>query len=170
MTDLPPLAFVTAGKRGATDSFLYDIAETLAAQGLRLAGAIQSNPERAGRGPCDMELRVLPDGPLIRISQSLGPGSSGCRLDAGALEAAVAEVQARMAGADLLLINKFGKQEAAGRGMVPLISRALEDGIPVLVGLNALNAPAFAEFAGDMAQELPAERDAVLHWAAGARG
>ena len=109
-------------------------------------------------------MRVLPDGPLHVINQNLGPGSRGCRLDAGALEQAVSEVSARFAGADVLIINKFGKQEAAGRGFCSLIVEALDRDIPVVVGVNGLNLPAFLAFAGDLAEKLVPEESGIIQW------
>ena len=107
---------------------------------------------------------MLPNGPVLRISQDLGALAEGCRLDADALETAVAEVQRRLPGAQALIVNKFGKQEQTGRGFVPLIAEALEAGIPVLVGVNAMNLPGFLDFAGDMGVALPADAEQAAHW------
>ena len=53
----------------------------------------------------------------LRISQDRGKWARGCRLDAGSLELAVAQVASALdVGADLMIINKFGKHEAEGRG------------------------------------------------------
>ena len=155
------LATITLPGRGETDRLLASVAARLQGQGVALAGAVQFNLDCGDE--CEMEVQVLPDGPGIGISQSLGPGSQGCRLDAGALEAAVAEVAARMAGARLLIVNKFGKHEAEGRGFRALIGSALEGGMPVLIGVNAMNMQAFQAFAGEMAEPLvPAELETWL--------
>ena len=155
------LATMTLPGRGETDRLLASVAARLQGQGVALAGAVQFNFDCGDE--CEMEVQVLPDGPVIGISQSLGPGSQGCRLDAGALETAVAEVAARMAGARLLIVNKFGKHEAEGRGFRALIAEALAAGVPVLLGVNAMNMQAFQEFAGDLAEPvLPDTLDAWL--------
>lgn len=146
------LATLTLPGRGETDRLLAGLAARLLAQGVPLAGAVQFNVE-CGED-CEMEVQVLPDGPILGISQKLGPGSEGCRLDAGALEQAVAEVAARMAGARLLIVNKFGKHEAEGRGFRSLIAEALASGLPVLLGVNQMNMHSFQAFAGDMAEPL----------------
>ena len=88
-------------------------------------------------------------------------------IDAGALEGIVAMVARGMdmERPDLLIVNRFGKLEAAGRGFCPLIVQALEDGVPVVVGVNALNRPSFDAFAGCLAQELPDGIAEVLDWA-----
>jgi hypothetical protein len=159
------LAFVSVSGRGATDAVLEAVVALLGAEGTALAGTVQTDSRREGRSKCDMDLRVLPDGPVLRISQDLGEMARGCRLDGGALEVAAAEVARRLEGAALLVVNKFGKQETLGRGMVPVIVEAIGRDIPVLVGVNGLNRPAFLEFAGGLAEALPAEPEAIAAWA-----
>lgn len=162
------LAYTIAPGRGDIDLILAGLAGDLMARGLRLCGTVQINTERADTGPCDMDVRVLPDGPVLRISQDLGPSARGCRLDPEALETAVALVAARLgAGADLLIINKFGKHEAEGRGFRDVMAEAIALDVPVLVGLNGLNRDAFEEFAGGLATHLPSDRDALASWVEG---
>jgi len=134
------LACTMAPGRGDTDLILARLATDLATRGLRLCGTVQINTNRTGANPCDMDVRVLSDGPVLRISQDLGPSARGCRLDPEALEAAVGLVAASLAtGADLLIVNKFGKHEAEGHGFRHVIAEALAMEVPVLVGLNGLN-------------------------------
>ena len=159
------IAYTMAPGRGDTDLLLHDFAHALLARGLRPCGTVQINTERADAGPCDMDVLVLPDGPVVRISQDLGPGSRGCRLDPAALEEAAGAVSARLARqCDCLIVNKFGKHEADGRGFRPVIAEALDLGIPVLVGLNPLNKGAFLEFTGAIAQEISPDRTALSNW------
>ena len=126
---------------------------------------VQTNTECADSSKCDMDLRVLPAGETIRISQSLGSQSRGCRLDPAALEQAVAYVTASLdASPDLLIVNKFGKHEADGRGFRPVIAEALARDIPVLVGVNGLNEEKFLDFTEGAAQQVPADIEAVERW------
>jgi len=164
------LAYTMTHGRGALDPLLHDLARAAMADGLRLAGVVQVNSDSPGCARCDMDAIVLPDGPVIRISQSLGAGSRGCRLDPAGLEAAVGAAQARLAhGVDLLIVNKFGKQEAAGRGFRPAIAAALEAGADVLVGVNALNLAALQDFAGGSAERLDPDPAALCAWARAGR-
>lgn len=159
------IAYVMAEQAGAVDEALAAFAGRLASLGVRTCGAVQINSDAANGGRCDMDVKILPDGPTVRISQSLGRHSRGCRLDPAALEEAVALTTARLErGADVLIVNKFGKHEADGRGFRDLIAEALSRGIPVVVGLNALNKEAFVEFAGDMAKPVPTDCEALLGW------
>ncbi len=159
------IAYTMAAGRGDTDLLLAGVAETLLARGRTPCGTVQINTGRKGDHRCDMDVRVLPAGPVIRISQALGRASRGCRLDPAALEAAVAQVQADLAtGADLLVVNKFGKHEAEGRGFRPVIADALALGLPVLVGVNRLNRQAFLDFTDGLAVPLAPVQDTILTW------
>ena len=159
------IAYTMAPGRGDTDLLLFRFTRSLIARGVRPIGTVQINSERKDAGPCDMDVQVLPDGAVIRISQSLGPAARGCRLDPNALETAVGLVEAELArGADCLIVNKFGKHEAEGRGFRQVIAAALERDIPVLVGVNDLNLKAFLEFSGDLAAELNPQLSCLQGW------
>lgn len=165
------LAFTIAPGRGETNVLLANVAECLIQRGIRVAGTVQIDTERGDDRKCDMDVKVLPDGPLIRISEDRGVGARGCRLDTDALEGAVSDTEAALAkGADLLLVNKFGKHEAEGRGFRAAIAMALEMDIPVLVGVNKLNRAAFVAFCGTGAEELPAELASISSWLDAALG
>jgi uncharacterized protein DUF2478 len=161
------LACISAKGRGETDRLLSEAATWLVQNGCTVSGVVKvPGGEEQGDHHCDMDLRVLPDGPEIRITQSLGEGAQGCRLDPAGIAAAVASVEAAgTKGADLLIINKFGPQEAEGRGFCGAIAAALGDGVPVLVGVGQGSRDAFDAFAGGMAKTLPAEPDAIRAWA-----
>ncbi|MEI4487649.1 DUF2478 domain-containing protein [Frigidibacter sp. MR17.14] len=158
------LGVIRTGGEGVADAALVRLAEALAAEGRQVIGAVQSRP--GGSCADEMALRLLPEGRQICISQDLGPAAEGCRLDAHALEQAVAGIEAAFAegGADLVIVNRFGKLEAEGRGFAGLIARALEVGVPVICGLAPKLEPAFAAYAGDLAQDLPADATALGDW------
>lgn len=136
---------------GEADRILARLARDLSAGGLRVAGAVQVNTDLGAGRDCDMDVLVIgeEDRP-VRISQSLGAGSAGCRLDPGALETAAARVAARLAGAELLIVPKFGRQEAMGRGFRAVIGQAVAGGVPVLLHVPAEHRPAFEAFCGGM--------------------
>lgn len=159
------LAYVMTETRGTTDRLLTLFSRQLIGRGSRLIGVAQTNSECADSTLCDMDVQVLPDGPMIRISQSLGNGAKGCRLDPSALETAVALVSAGLdSNPQLLVVNKFGKHEAEGRGFRAVIGEALSRGIPVLAGVNTLNHGAFIAFTQGIGQRLPAEPRALDSW------
>ncbi|WP_371687434.1 DUF2478 domain-containing protein [Thalassococcus sp. S3] len=159
------MAYTMAPGRGDTDLLLFQLAKALLARGVKVTGTVQINTERPCNGPCDMDVNVLPDGPVIRISQTLGVEARGCRLNPSALEEAVGLVSQRVSQeTGCLIVNKFGKHEAEGRGFRTVMAEALALDVPVLVGLNALNKDAFLEFSGDFAVELPPDVAALESW------
>jgi hypothetical protein len=115
-------------------------------RGVRLCGTVATLDEDPDAHPCDRHVRILPDGPATRIRQALGSGSRGCRLDPASIESLAIDVERRLAGSDILVVNKFGKQESLGRGLCSAIVRAADLRIPVLVGVNALNLSALLDF------------------------
>ncbi len=166
------IAVVTSAVAGQIDEVISKTAARLEAEGLRLNGAVKIlENEIPGGHLCDMDLRVLPDGPEVRITQTLGEGATGCRLDpAGIAEAVAATEKQAVDQADIFLLNKFGPQEAEGRGFCDAIAAALEHGTPVLVGVGRGNRAAFDAFVDGLAVELPPEPDALYDWCKGAMG
>lgn len=159
------IAYTMEPSRGGTDLLLAAVATELAASGFSVCGTVQINSDRDDCTGCNMDVRVLPDGPTIRISQSLGKESKGCRLDPSALELAVGHTKESLAnGADVLIINKFGKHEAQGRGFREVIAEALSQDIPVIVGLNQLNEQAFKDFTSEVAVSLPPNIESAMSW------
>ena len=159
------LAYVIAPGRGTTNLLLAGVAQALTSKGVKLCGTVQLDTERAEEHHCDMDVLVLPDGPKIRISQYLGANARGCKLNPEALETAVGQTEERLRdGADLLIVNKFGKQEAEGRGFREAVGQALAQDIPAIIGLSEGSRDAFMAFVGE-AEEITPEHDAVLDWA-----
>jgi len=151
--------------RAANDLFVR-VAERAKSAGLRLAGALQQDEPRPGRRRCDMFLRDLASGRLIRISEDRGDLAQGCRLDPGALTEAAELIERaiRSASPDLVILNKFAKAEAEeGSGVRDAIAAALEADIPVLIGVAAAYAPALRDFAGDLCA-IVADEAAVRRW------
>jgi nucleoside-triphosphatase THEP1 len=149
----------------AVDAMLSDISTRLRAEGYALAGAVQFNKEGPG-GRCDnMLIEDLSTGRLMDISNPVRPERGGCRLNSMALEDAAGIIAAGLEGnIDLVVINRFGKQEAAGDGLRAAIEDAVAREIPLLTAVNATNRPAWDAFAADMSQALPPDLTAIEHW------
>ncbi|MQY43661.1 DUF2478 domain-containing protein [Epibacterium sp. SM1969] len=161
------LAYIKNPERGATDRTLTALAARLQEMGIITAGIVQINVEICDSELCDMDVRVLPGGETIRISQSLGPNSTGCRLNPEALEKAVGLVLDSMQQEpkpQVLLVNKFGKHEADGRGMRVVIAEALEQGLPVVLGVNGANVDAFQAFTGGLGEAASCDVEELASW------
>lgn len=156
-----PLAFFRYDVAPDGRDGLARIAQALRSRGARLAGVVQHDSPRADRPRCDMRLEDLATGRTLAISADRGAHARGCRLDHAALATAEAWIaQALHDGADALIVNKFGKEEAAGKGLFPTIAEAAINGIPALLGLSALNRDAALRATGDGLREFVAEAGA----------
>lgn len=159
------LGFIISDQPGETDLLLRQVAAELLVDGIALTGVTQVTDRTAQDAREKMVLHVLPDGPELAISQDLGRLAEGCSLDPEGLEQAVGLVASALETAPaLVLLNKFGKQESEGHGFRAVIGEALMQDIPVLIGVGRAKLPAFTDFAGEFAQELPRELPALLHW------
>ncbi|OWY01451.1 MULTISPECIES: DUF2478 domain-containing protein [Thioclava] len=149
------IGFITCQERGAADKLLAQLADRLLSQGRDVIGMVRA--EVPQRFECEMHLRILPDGETRTISQDLGQGAGACSLDAGALEEVVAQVGHALEMAQpgtIVILNKFGKQEAAGRGCRDLIAQAMASDFPVLLSVPPETRADFAAFTDGLAEEI----------------
>jgi hypothetical protein len=65
---------------------------------------------------------------------------------------------------DLLIINKFGKEEAHGRGLRSVIADALIADIPLVIGVSTRNFCDFLTFIGESATRLRPDIEAITAW------
>lgn len=151
MSRLSPSAPITAivySDSAAVDIVMRTVADHLLAQGFSLAGFVQRNRPCPGRARCDMILEELSSGERFGISEDRGPHARGCMLDVDELlKAVTAAARGLEAGADLMVINKFGKTESEGGGFRPLIGAALEREVPVLIAVPHRNLDVWRLFA-----------------------
>lgn len=148
------------------DGFMAALATRLKARGLRLGGVVQHNDGACEQGCLSMALEDLASGHRFPISENRGAASSGCRLDASGLAAAGGALTAALAsGADLVIVNKFGRQEMLGQGLRQEIAAALMAGVPLLIAVRLDFLAAWRDFAGDDWTELPSEPERIEAWA-----
>ena len=141
------------------------IVEDCRRRGLRIAGVLQHPVCPDAAGHCDAALEELTTGLRTDLFEDRGPGARGCRLDVAALAEVNAQV-ARTLDADpeLLILNKFGKVEAEGRGLLDLVAMAVDRGIPVVIGVPIRNLAAWRNFAGGMSVEFTGDPSEVSDW------
>lgn len=135
------------------------IAEALADPaigGHRVIGYLQGYEPARDCDCSDIVLTALHDGSRRRITQDLGAGSTGCRLDSAALAEVAGWVEAEMTHLpDLLVVNRFGKVEAEGGGFRSTLERALAQEVPVLLAVSTKQLAFWRDWSGDLAQDLP---------------
>ena len=163
--DLSQVGVVVYGDGLSADALIAQCAADLVATGYRLGGIVQSNAHQRGRRRCDMYVKDLLGGGEIKISLDRGNEARGCRLDPDAFARINAWVErAVLERVDLLIINKFGKEEAHGRGLRPVIAEALIAEIPLLIAVSTRNLRDFLSFVGDSTTRLKPDIEAIAAW------
>ena len=143
------------------DAVLRGFADELKDQGLRAVGMVQASQ----CADSSLSAVLLPTGEKLLLAQDFDPAASGCRLDLARLQNAGARVADELkVGADLLIVNRFGKRERDGKGLAFLIERAFEADIPVVIAVSAKSFPDWIKFAGGMSVKLACERAALDAW------
>jgi Protein of unknown function (DUF2478) len=80
-------------------------------------------------------------------------------LDAGAQVASAIDQ-----GADLVIVNRFGRQEREGKGLSFLVERALSADIPVVIAVPSHRFADWIRFADGMSVKLRCDRAALDAW------
>jgi nucleoside-triphosphatase THEP1 len=160
------LAAVVYGPDEDCDTLLADFAHGLAAGGVAVVGLVQINGIAASCETQDMELEDLDTGRRINICQDLGAGSSGsCRLDPTGLAAAAGALRAALdKPLDLVVINKFGRMEAEGGGLIGEIGEVVAAGQPLVIGVPKRFLDAWDAFAGGLDEKTACRPAAVEAW------
>ncbi len=160
-----PLAAIHFGRDDGVDAVLRAAISVLQGEGRRIGGFVQHDTEDPVACCSITHVEDVMTGARHRITQALGAGSRGCRLDPQAL----AEVAGRLLatlddGVDMLVLNRFGKGEADGQGLRAVIERALDQGVPVLIAVRDTYRDDWEAFAGDFAAALPLDANRVAEW------
>jgi len=142
------------------DAVLRDFATDMNARGFRVVGMVQA-------GQCadsSLSAVLIHNGEKLLLAQDFDPNASGCRLDIGRLQNAGARVaDALDSGADLLIVNRFGKRERDGKGLGYLIERALHADTPVVIAVSKDRLADWTTFAGETLR-LACDRSALDAW------
>jgi Protein of unknown function (DUF2478) len=153
------------------DELLRDFAADLKSGGYRAVGLVQLG-HRCLDAP-KLTAMLLDSGEELQLFQDLGACAKGCRLDLGQLLDAGARVASAIEqGADLVIVNRFGRQEREGKGLSYLVERALSADIPVVIAVPSHRFSDWIKFAEGMSVKLRCNREALQTWwsAVSARG
>lgn len=160
-----PVAAIVYADTVFPETAFAELVERCRGRGLSLAGVLQHRISAAPERRCDVVLEDLSTGHRTALFEDRGTGASGCRLDVAALADATARIEGNLEDApDLLVLNKFGKAECDGGGLLELIASAIGRGVPVVIGVPRRNIEPWRSFAGDFAVELSSEGNEIGEW------
>ncbi|CUA89361.1 Protein of unknown function (DUF2478) [Chelatococcus sambhunathii] len=162
----PAIGVVVYQSQHLVDGLLVALSRRLRQRDLRLAGLVQHNEDDACTACGHMALEDLATGRLVPISEQRGRGARGCRLDAQGLATSAGLAAAAIGSdrVDLVILNKFGKAEAEGRGLRDEFGLAVGRGLPTLTAVGEALLPAWRSFAGEDWQVLEPSLEALEAW------
>jgi hypothetical protein len=144
------------------DEILRDFAAELNGHGYRAVGLVQLGHHCVD---ANLSAMLVHTGERLRLFQNLGSCSTGCRLDVGQLLGAGQQIAGAIdQGADLLIVNRFGRQEREGKGLSYLVERALSADIPVVIAVPSHRFADWIKFADGMSVKLACSREALDGW------
>ncbi|MHB0950855.1 MAG: DUF2478 domain-containing protein [Allorhizobium sp.] len=164
--DIALQAAIRVERDRSVDDLLEVVARVLQKEGVTVAGFLQR--ESDGDGECcnRIDLEDIATGEHHIISQALGSGARGCRLDPQALAGVAGPLLARLdTRPDLLILNRFGKGESEGQGFRAVIEEACVRGIPLLTAVRENYVEAWQGFAGELGVVLALDQAGVIEWA-----
>jgi hypothetical protein len=145
------------------DEVLRAFSADISGRGFRAVGLVQLGHRYADQPK--LSAMLLHSGETIDLFQDLGRGATGCRLDVGQLlEAGAIVARTIDEGADIVIVNRFGKQEREGKGLSYLIERALSADVPVVIAVSSDRFADWIKFADGMSVKLSCTRRALDDW------
>jgi hypothetical protein len=145
------------------DAVLREFAAELTSRGYRVVGLVQLG-HHCVNAP-QLPAMLLHSGEQLQLFQSLCACATGCRLDVGQLLNAGAQVASAIdQGADLVIVNRFGRQEREGKGLCHLIERALSADIPVVIAVPEHRFADWIRFADGMSVKLHCDLGSLNAW------
>ncbi len=167
----PAVLAVQGGDRDEIQTLLLAAAERFRASGVHVIGSVEHIPP--GTEHKAVMLVDLLSGDRHSLHQDLGSGAAGCSLDPIGLASACAQVEAAIAsrlaeggtGADtVVILSKYGREEAEGRGFTSAFYAAVAGELSVLTSLSPAASGAWEGFVGDMAQVVNSDLCEVDAW------
>ncbi len=159
------LAAIVFDRDEDPDAPLREFVAAARAGGVRIAGFMQEHADDEKCAAHDVRLRNLDTDATLQIMQDLGAQSEGCRVDPAAIAAAARMLEtARERNPDLILVNRFGRLESEGGGMLGEIGRAVADGDALIICVPLRYREAWNAFADGLDSQLPPQRAAIEKW------
>jgi nucleoside-triphosphatase THEP1 len=144
------------------DEILRAFAADLKARGYRAVGMVQLGHHRLDAG---LTATLVHTGEELQLFRDLDARPAGSRLDKGRLHDAGKQIASAIdRGADLVIVNRFGRQELEGKGFCSLIEHAASADIPVVIAVPAHRFTDWIKFADGMSVKLRCDRDALDDW------
>jgi nucleoside-triphosphatase THEP1 len=161
----PALAAIHYERDFDINGILRKVVKSLQEKGVMVGGVLQEAVFSPNGYCAQLNIVDIRTGETERITQDRGRDSRGCKLDPRGL-AAISHciTDAIDADVDLVIINKYGRAESEGRGLLSCFADAVTAGVPLLTTVREPYMTQWTSFHGGLAAELAADVNAVRQW------
>ncbi len=165
------LAAIVFDRDESADAALAAFVAEAQRAGARIAGLVQEGADDTLCALHDVRVRDLITGETLPIMQNLGAEATGCRVDPAAIAIAARMLdRGRETAPDLLVVNRFGRLETEGGGMLAEIGQAFADGLAVAICVPKRYLQSWDRFAAGLDVKLPPSVAAIEQWWSGVTG
>lgn len=162
------VAIVANREGGNSAALLARMAAEWRADGVSVVGVLAQDNDDAEATCSAGFLRDIATGQIYSIHLDVPPADADCHIDAGGMSEACSGLMGQIAAADLVILSKFGKLEAAKKGLFPAFAAAIAAGKPLLTTVSPKHVDALKTFA-PAAAWLGADDPSLAHWWQAAR-
>jgi nucleoside-triphosphatase THEP1 len=147
------------------NQLIRDVVSDLRLQGFRIGGVLQEAEVNDDPNCARLHAVDIRTGKTACITQDRGRDAHGCKLDpSGLADISHCVTDAIKAGVDLIIINKFGRAESEGTGLLACIAEAVSADVPILTTVRDPYVDAWRSFHGGLAADLQPLKSAILDW------
>lgn len=162
---VPAIASIIYRKGECPDAAMADAVRRMEARGLRVGGLLQAGDRSSATRCASLALHDIGSGRQVPLFESRGAGARGCRLNpSGLAEASGWLREAIERRVDVLVVNRFGRQEAEGAGLLNEIAAAIMAEIPVVVAVDEDLLSAWQAFLGEAPVALAPDAERIASW------
>ncbi len=141
------IACVVGADGMATQALFARVAADWCASGIKVVGLI-GEPHGLPDRTCGAGImRDIVSGNAYSIYLATAPKNTSCHIDAASVETACAAIVKEISAGDLIVLSKFGKLEAMGRGLAGAFEAAIAADKPVLTSISEKHLDAWRAFA-----------------------
>lgn len=130
------IAVIEGADSDRIQQLLADTASSWRSRSIRVTGLTAIARQTPGQVCRAGVLCDVDTGKRYSIYLDEAPPGKTCHVDANGVEAACAAILEGIANSELVVLSKFGKLEAAGKGLFPAFQAAIAAGKPLLTSVS----------------------------------
>ncbi|MFC1673332.1 DUF2478 domain-containing protein [Pseudomonadota bacterium] len=163
----PRFAAITYARGAPVRQLLLTFADKRRAEGLNVQGLVQEYVDGPDGERLGVDAIDITTGKRIPLSRptTYEVDNKVCSLDLSKLTEATGVLRRALdSGADVVVVERFGKTEKDGGGLADELLALMASGIPTLIAVPEAEREAWSRFTGDLGDVLRCDQDELEKW------